>query len=137
MAVLKTQPNAQDVMAFLNAIEPEERKRDCLQLRSLFEQWTREPAQMWGPTIVGFGAYHYRYESGREGDWFLTGFSPRKQNLTIYVMAGFEQYDTIMQNLGTYKTGSSCLYVKRLSEINLHQLQLLVQSSVAYMKRRY
>ena len=137
MAILKTQPNEQEVMAFLNGIENEARRNDCLTLLPLFEQWTKEKPQMWGPSIVGFGSYHYRYDSGREGDWFLTGFSPRKQNLTLYITAGFSQYDAIMQTLGTYKTGSSCLYVKRLSDIDLHQLQQLVEGSVAYMKMRY
>lgn len=137
MAILKTQPNDQKVVAFLNSIENEARRSDCLTLLPLFEQWTKEKPQMWGPAIVGFGSYHYRYDSGREGDWFLTGFSPRKQNLTLYIMAGFSQYDTIMQTLGNYKTGSSCLYVKRLSDIDLHQLRQLVEGSVAYMKTRY
>ncbi len=92
---------------------------------------------MWGTSIVGFGTYHYKYASGREGDWMLTGFSPRKQALTLYIMAGFEKYQELMDQLGTFKTGKSCLYVKRLSDINLDVLEELVRESVRYMKTQY
>lgn len=98
---------------------------------------TGEKPMMWGTTIVGFGTYHYKYDSGREGDWMLTGFSPRKQALTLYIMSGFDKYQELMDQLGTYKTGKSCLYVKRLSDINLNVLVELVQESVRYMRRQY
>lgn len=137
MAKLKTQQNEGSIPEFLNGIENEERKKDCYKLLELLEKWTGESPKMWGNSMVGFGSYHYKYESGREGDWFLTGFSPRKQNLTMYITAGFDQYGEIMQELGKYKTGSSCLYVKKLSDIDLKKLQILVEKSVVDMKKRY
>jgi hypothetical protein len=90
-----------------------------------------------GSSIIGFGRYHYKYESGREGDWFLAGFSPRKNNLSIYITAGFDKYDDIMSKLGKYKTGASCLYVKKLSDIDIDTLKVLVEKSVSDMKKRY
>lgn len=137
MAELKTKKNYSDIVEFLNKIDNEEKKSDCFRLLELFGQWTNETPKMWGQSIVGFGSYHYKYDSGREGDWFLTGFSPRKQNLTIYITAGFKEYDEIMKELGKYKTGSSCLYVKKLSDIDIDKLKILVEKSVAYMKERY
>lgn len=92
---------------------------------------------MWGSSIVGFGSYHYRYESGREGDWMLTGFSPRKQALTLYMMGGFQRHDELMNKLGKYKTGKSCLYVKKLEDIDLDVLRQLVAESVDYMRQSY
>ena len=85
---------------------------------------------MWGDSIVGFGAYHYKYASGREGDWFLTGFSPRKQNLTLYIMSGFEEYNDLLNKLGKYKTGKACLYINKLEDVDLSVLQELVTKSV-------
>ena len=137
MAELKTNKNDNDIVEFLNGVDNEERRKDCFRLLELFEQWTKETPRMWGASIIGFGSYHYRYHTGREGDWFLTGFSPRKQNLTIYITAGFSEYDDIMQNLGKYKTGKSCLYVKRLSDIDLEKLKTLVEKSVYHMKKQY
>jgi len=92
---------------------------------------------MWGRSIVGFGSYHYRYASGREGDWMLTGFSPRKQALTLYIMDGFDGHEDLMSKLGKYKTGKSCLYVKSLEHIDMDVLRELVTESVAYMRRTY
>lgn len=137
MTTRKTQRNNQDIIEFLNNVEHEERKKDCFALLDLFEQWTMEKPKMWGQNIIGFGSYHYKYESGREGDWFLTGFSPRKQNLSIYITAGFKEYDEILSGLGPHKTGASCLYVKRLSDIDITKLKMLVEKSVSYMRKRY
>lgn len=137
MAELKTKQNDSDINGFLNGIDNEERRNECFKLLELFEQWTSETPKMWGPSIIGYGSYHYQYDSGREGDWFLTGFSPRKQNLTIYITAGFSEYDDIMKDLGKYKTGSSCLYVKKMGDIDIDKLKVLVEKSVAYMKKRY
>lgn len=137
MAELKTKMNEGDIVEFLNGVDDEERRKDCFKLLELFEHLTNEIPIMWGTSIVGFGSYHYKYESGREGDWFLTGFSPRKQNLTIYITAGFREYDDIMKNLGKYTTGSSCLYVKKLSDIDIDRLKTLVEKSVTYVKKRY
>ena len=137
MSELKTKLNDSDIVTFLNGVDNDERRKDCFKLLELFEKWTNEIPKMWGASIIGFGSYHYKYDSGREGDWFLTGFSPRKQNLTIYITAGFHEYDDIMKNLGKYSTGSSCLYVKKLSDINIEKLKTLVEISVAHMKKRY
>lgn len=98
---------------------------------------TKAPPKMWGASIVGFGTYHYTYASGREGDWPICGFSPRKAALTLYVMGGFERYDALMAKLGTFKTGKACLYLKRLSDVDAKVLASLVTESVAYMRRTY
>jgi hypothetical protein len=92
---------------------------------------------MWGSSIVGFGSYHYRYESGREGDWFRTGFSPRKQNLTLYIMDGFEKYAALLERLGKFKTGKSCLYVRRLDDVDRKVLAKLIDKSLAHFEEKY
>ncbi len=133
MADLKTRANDQSVEAFLNQIENEKRRQDCVTLLKLMQEATASEPRMWGDSIIGFGSYHYKYESGREGDWFLAGFSPRKQNLTLYIMSGFERYDELMSKLGKFKTGKSCLYVNRLEDVDLETLRELVQQSVDHM----
>ncbi len=134
MAELKTKPNNASVETFLNSVENESKRQDSFAILELMREVTGEAPKMWGDSIVGFGSYHYKYASGREADWPLTGFSPRKQNLTLYIMAGFEQYEDLLQRLGKHSTGSSCLYIKRLSDINLEVLRELVANSVAHMK---
>lgn len=134
MAQNKTQPTDQSVEAYLHTVEDERKRDDCFQLVELMEDVVGEKATMWGPSIVGFGSYHYKYESGREGDHMLTGFAPRKSALTLYIMAGFDRYDDLMQNLGKYKTGKSCLYVKRLSDVDMDVLRELVEASVDHMR---
>jgi len=136
MAELKTKPTTASVSAFLDAIEDDERRKDCLTVAQIMKKATGAEPRMWGPSIIGFGDYRYKYESGRELDWFLTGFSPRKRELTLYIMPGFERYDALMAKLGKYKTGKSCLYIKRLADIDLKVLQTLVASSVAHMRAR-
>ncbi len=136
-AELKTKPTKATVEGFLNTVADEAKRADCFAVMKLMEQITKEKAKMWGPSIVGFGNYHYKYESGREGDFFITGFSPRAQNLTLYIMAGFTRYDELMKKLGKYKTGKSCLYVKRLEDIDLKILKELISESVKYMKKTY
>jgi hypothetical protein len=91
---------------------------------------------MWGPSIIGFGSYHYKYASGREGDWFLTGFSPRKQNLSIYIMSGFNRYEEILSRLGKFKTGKSCLYINKLEDIDVKVLEKLIISSVNFLRSK-
>ena len=103
----------------------------------LFKKTTGLRPEMWGSSIVGFGNYHYKYESGHEGDFFLTGFSPRKQSLTIYIMTGFDRYPLLMDKIGKYKTGKSCLYVKKLEDINLEVLKDVIRQSVDHMNRKY
>jgi len=136
MATLKTRPTKQSVTAFLAAIPDAERRADCRKVLAMMKRSTGARPRMWGTSIVGFGAYHYKYASGREGDWPLTGFSPRKQNLTLYIMAGFSRYGTLMRRLGKHKTGSSCLYLKRLADVDPVVLEKLIVESVAHMRRK-
>jgi hypothetical protein len=133
MAELKTQRNSQDVMAFLDRIEDDRKRADCLKIMELLKEVTGKPPEMWGDSIIGFGTYHYRYASGREGDWMLTGFSPRKQNITLYIMAGFDEYAGLLERLGKHSIGKSCLYIKRIEDIDLDTLRELVRLSVAHM----
>lgn len=134
MAELKTKRNDASVEAFLNGIADERKRQDAFAVLHLMGEVTGEAPTMWGESIVGFGSYHYKYASGREADWMLTGFSPRKQNLTVYIMAGFAQYDALLARLGKHSTGSSCLYIKKLQDIDLAVLRELVSQSVAHMK---
>ncbi len=133
MAELKTKPNAQSVTSFLNNVENPQKREDCHTIANLMEQVTGQPPVMWGESIVGFGHYHYRYESGREGDWFVIGFSPRKQNLTLYIMPGVEHSQELLNKLGKYKTGKACLYIKKLKDINLDILKQLLAKSVSML----
>jgi len=133
MAELKTKQNEQSVEKFLKGIAGKQAREDCFTILEIMKQITKAEPKMWGSSIVGFGTYHYKYESGREGDWFLTGFSPRKQNLTLYIMPGFAQYDELMKKLGKHKTGKSCLYIKSLADVDLPTLKKLVQESVKRM----
>jgi hypothetical protein len=133
MAELKTQPTGESVHAFLNQVEDEKKRQACFTILELMEDVTGAEPQMWGPSIVGFGSYHYKYASGREGDWFLTGFSPRKRDITLYIMSGFEQYQPLLDRLGKFKTGKSCLYVNKLEDIDMGALRELVEQSVAHV----
>lgn len=135
MAELKTKRNKGDVEAFLNSVPDEKKRRDSFTILELMKQVTGQEPEMWGDSIVGFGSYHYKYESGREGDWFVTGFSPRKQNLTLYIMSGFDEYDNLMSRLGKYKTGKSCLYIKKIDDVDQDVLQELVKKSVENMEK--
>lgn len=134
MSDLKTRPTEADVTEFLNAVEDEQKREDCLAISAMMADVTGEPGKMWGSSIVGFGSYHYSYASGREGDWMLTGFAPRKKNLTLYIMAGFERYDELMEKLGKHSTGKSCLYIKRLTDVDQDVLRELVEQSVEHMR---
>ncbi len=133
MAELKTQKNDGDVIAFLNSVAHEKRRTDSFKVLELMKEVTGETPKMWGDSIIGFGQYHYKYASGREGDWFLTGFSPRKQSLTLYIMAGFDDYDELMSRLGKYKTGKSCLYINKLEDVDQDVLRTLVKKSAQHM----
>ena len=133
MSDLKTKQNNGDVQAFLNTLAEGQRKVDSLRIVEIMEEVSGFKPQMWGDSIIGFGSYHYKYASGREGDWFLCGFSPRKQALTLYIIAGFEQYEDLLQKLGKFKTGKSCLYVKKLEDIDQEVLKQLVKLSVEFM----
>jgi hypothetical protein len=133
MAELKTKRNKGDVQAFLNSIPDEKKRQDSFVILELMKQVTGKEPEMWGESIVGFGSYHYKYESGREGDWFLTGFSPRKQNITLYIMAGFEEYDKLLNKLGKHTIGKACLYVKKIEDVDAGVLKELVRQSVEHM----
>ena len=130
MAELKTKATKENVTKFLHSIERETTRKDCLSLARIMAKATGSKPKMWGSSIVGFGSYYYRYASGREGDWFTTGFSPRKQNLTLYVMGGFSGYASLLKRLGKHTTGKGCLYIKSLEDIHLPTLTQLIQSSV-------
>jgi hypothetical protein len=134
MTELKTKRNDASVEAFLNTVENQQKRQDSFVLLELMKEVTGEQPEMWGESIVGFGSYHYTYASGRAADWMLSGFSPRKQNLTLYIMAGFEHYDDLLKRLGKHSTGSSCLYIKKLNDVDLDVLRELVAQSVAHMK---
>jgi hypothetical protein len=137
MAENKTTATRLSVAKFIAGIPDEDRRAECRTLLKLFKTTTGKPAVMWGPSIVGFGKYHYKYASGREGDWFLAGFSPRKQALTVYLMAGFAASAPLLKKLGQFKkSGGSCLYIKRLSDIDLDVLQEMIRRSVFAVQER-
>jgi hypothetical protein len=137
MAELKTKldKNA-SVDEFLNSIKDEQVRQDCWMIVDIMQKATKSKPQMWGSSIVGFGSYHYKYASGREGDWMLTAFSPRKNNITLYIMSGFDGYDELLDRLGKYSCSKSCLYIKRLSDIHLPTLRKLVKTSVQHLLKK-
>lgn len=137
MSELKTKRNDGDVRGYLESVTNKRRREDALVMLELMREITGEPPEMWGSSIVGFGSYHYRYASGREGDWPIVGFAPRKQSLTLYIMPGFDRYEDLMAKLGKYKTGKSCLYINKLDDVNLETLKALIAESVEYMRRAY
>ncbi|MBD5782029.1 DUF1801 domain-containing protein [Pelagicoccus sp. NFK12] len=126
MSSLKTQKNAQSVSAFLNAIVDPQKRKDTKTICQWMKTASREKPAMWGDAIIGYGSYHYRYASGREGDWFRIGVSPRKQYLSVYLLAGFENQQDLLAKLGKHKTGSCCLNIKRLSDVDETVLQELI-----------
>ena len=135
MAEPKTRITDASVADFLQGVDDEQKRADCFELVDLMSDVTGEEPKMWGDAIVGFGTYHYKYASGREGDWMQVGFSPRKQSLTLYIMSGFSRYDELMKGLGKFKTGKSCLYVKRLSDVDRDVLRELIAQSVEHVKK--
>jgi hypothetical protein len=137
VAELKTKETGASVDAFLATIKDEARQKDCQTVSRLMGDATKAEPRMWGSNMVGFGSYHYKYASGREGDWFLTGFAPRKQDLALYIMGGFDRYEALLKELGKYKTGKSCLYVKRLSGVDVAVLKQLIVASVKHMRQQY
>ena len=136
MTGIKTKPNKRSVEQFLKKVEHPTKREDSFKILELMKEVTKEQPVMWGESIVGFGTYHYKYASGREGDWPIVGFSPRKQNLTLYIMSGFERYDEILKNLGKFKTGKSCLYINKLKDVNTKVLKELILESVEYMRKQ-
>lgn len=137
MAELKTKPTKASVAAFLREVDDPHKREDARAVMALMKDVTGKRPKMWGTSIVGFGSYHYHYESGQEGDWPVTGFSPRKQYLTVYIMPGFTRYGALMKKLGKYKTGKSCLYLKKLDDVDRKVLGRLVARSVTDMRKMY
>ena len=134
MAEPKTKPTGASVKEFLNQIPEKERREDCFAIAKMMEEATGAKPKMWGPSIIGFGSYHYKYDSGREGDGPVTGFSPRKNALTLYIMMGFEKHRELMEQLGKHKTAKSCLYIKRLSDIHQPTLKKLIKASIKQLQ---
>ena len=130
MAELKTKENKASVSAFLKAIPDKQRRDDALAVADMMTGLTKATPKMWGTSIVGYGSQHYKYASGREGDWFRTGFSPKKDALTLYITSSFEQYPDLMAKLGKYTTGKSCLHIKRLSDVDMKVLKQLIARSL-------
>ena len=137
MTELKTKINDKDVEAFLNSVSDEKKRQDCFVLLDLIRRTTKFEPKMWGDSIVGFGSFHYKSKSGQEGDWYLTGFSPRKQNLTIYIITGFDQHKTLMNKIGKHKSSKGCLYINSVDDIDLKLLGELVGKSVKEVAKRH
>jgi len=138
MAELKTKATKQSVKEFLKKVTPAEKRDDSFALLAMFREVTGEKAVMWGSSIVGFGMYHYKSErSAQEGDWLLVGFSPRKQNLTLYIMHGNEDSQELLKKLGKHKTSMGCLYIKSLSDVDPAVLDKLIKKSFSYMKKTW
>ncbi|WP_204115476.1 DUF1801 domain-containing protein [Shimia biformata] len=131
----KTQPTAVDPADFVASVEPQRRRDDARVLLDLFDDVTGFDPVMWGPSIIGYGRYHYRYETGHEGDFLATGFSPRKANLVLYIMPGYQQYDEILARLGKYKLGKSCLYINKLADVDLDVLRELIRTGLDDLDR--
>ena len=132
---LKTKVNDASVTKFLEGVTDEQKRNESFEILKLMKQVTKEEPKMWGASIVGFGSYHYKGKSGREGDWMLTGFSPRKQNLTLYLMGGFETHADQLKKLGKFTTSVGCLYIKKLDDVDKKVLKELVTASVKRMKQ--
>lgn len=134
MAEAKTKPTKESVTQFLNKIPDAARREDCFAIAKMMEEITGSKPQMWGPSIVGFGTYRYKYASGHEGDWPITGFSPRKQDLTLYLMIGCDKYEELLGQLGKHRKSKACLYIKRLSDVHVPTLKKLIKASVKDLK---
>jgi len=134
MAELKTKPNDASVEAFLQGVEMEQKRADCLKISAWMEQITGEKLKMWGNSIIGFGKYKFQYESGRSGEWFLTGFSPRKASITLYLIGGLSHHEDLLAQLGKHKRGKGCLYIKKLSDIDPDILKQMIESGVQKLK---
>ena len=137
MTELKTKPNDKDVLKFLKSVENQRRREDSLEMLKIMQEVTQEEPIMWGDSIVGFGSYHYKYKSGREADWLATGFSPRKQALTVYIMDGFDKYEELLKTLGKHKTGKSCLYINKLDDVDISVLKELIKESMKYVEENF
>lgn len=134
---VKTKKNNKSVASFLNSVEDPKKRKQAKELNKIFKEITTEKPKMWGTSIVGYGEYHYKYASGREGDWMITGFSPRKSNLTVYIMPGYDLMQDDLKKLSKVKNGKSCLYIKDLDEIHLPTLKKMIRKGYKDMKKKY
>ena len=132
MTELKTKLNDASVVDFLNNVHDTKRREDCFVILELMKKITKAEPKMWGDSIIGFSSNKLKYASGRELDWFLTGFSPRKQNLTLYIMSGFDEYSELLKKLGKHKTSKACLYIKKIEDIDLKVLKEMISLSIKY-----
>lgn len=137
MAKNKTQPTDKSVKKFLQNVENKKKREDSFKLLEIMQDITGQEPVMWGTSMIGFDQYHYKYASGREGDMFMVGFSPRKRNLTIYIMPGYQDFSELLKDLGPHQLGKSCLYIKRLSDIHLPTLKKIIKKGYKTMKKRY
>jgi uncharacterized protein DUF1801 len=137
MAEIKTKQTDENVTKFLNTVADETKRKDCFEIVEMMKQVTGLPPKMWGPAIIGFGSYHYKYESGHEGDMCIIGFSPRKQNITLYVKTAAEGTNALLEKLGKHKTGKGCLYVNKLSDVNADVLKKIIKAGFDYMKAKH
>ncbi len=137
MAEIKTKQTDENVTKFLNTVADETKRKDCFEIIEMMRQITNLPPKMWGPSIIGFGSYHYKYESGHEGDMCIIGFSPRKQNITLYVKATAEGTNALLEKLGKHKTGKGCLYVNKLSDVNADVLKKIIKAGFDHMKAKH
>ena len=137
MAELKTKKTSASVTTYLNAISDKRKRADCKAIAKMMRDATGNRAAMWGGSIVGYGSYDYKYASGHEGSWAICGFSPRAKNITVYIMPGFSKFEKLMKKLGNYKTGKSCLYIKKLEDVDQKVLKDLITGSVKEMRRMY
>jgi hypothetical protein len=130
VAELKTKPTKNSPANYIDSVQDSQKRADSLKLLNLITEWTNLQPEMWGASIIGYGKVHYKYASGREGDWMAVGFAPRKLNLTVYIMSGFEGFEDLLEKLGPHRLGKSCLYIKDLESIDLEILKKIVQKSV-------
>lgn len=135
MAEPKTKPTTESVEKFLNSIADEQRRKDCFRVVQMMKAATKTEPEMWGTSIVGFGRHQYKYESDTKGEWPLIGFSPRKNDLTLYLLSGFARYPELMKKLGKHKTGKGCLYIKKLEDVDQSTLKTLIKKTVADIKQ--
>lgn len=137
MSKNKTTPNKLSVIDYLDAIEHPQRKEDCWAIHDLMKKITGKTPRMWGTSMVGFGSYHYKYESGREGNMLATGFSNRKQAITMYIMGGFKKHAELLTKVGPHKTGKSCFYIKKLADMDIDVLSILISESLKAVEKKY
>ncbi len=135
MAELKTKERKASVEKFLNSVKDDQKREDSFKILKIMKKITKVEPKMWGKSIIGFGNYHYKYASGREGDWFITGFSPRKQSITLYIMAEINKYKDLLSKLGKHKTGIGCLYINKLDDVDMKMLKELISTSVKKLKK--